>query len=220
VRRHPSAAGVLVVAATAVLGFAGCGDSGSGSSSTTTSAKATTADEKSQEVTALGATFAAVEEGVEVVSVQEPKVRLQAGDVITAVNGTPVRTPQELASEAGDLQLSESARLAVKRGSHSFALDIVSEPTSFLGVEVKDTTAGPAGAVVVTVVKGSPAEAAGLQAGDVIRAIDGTRVKSGSAVTTQVARNTPGDKVTITLVRGSDEMDVTATLAANPHGEE
>src|SRR4051794_40141461 len=115
-RRKPAPGRLIPIATIAALGFAGCGDSGSGSSSTTAPAKATTADEKPQEVTALGATFAAAEGGVEVVSVQEPKVRLQAGDVITAVNGKPVTTAQDLASEAGDLKLTESARLDVKRG--------------------------------------------------------------------------------------------------------
>jgi S1-C subfamily serine protease len=74
------------------------------------------------------------------------------------------------------------------------------------------------GVIVQQVVEGSPAEAAGLQAGDVITALDGTPVESAQALTESIAGHTPGDVVTLTVVHLNDgnERQVEVTLAEHP----
>jgi hypothetical protein len=74
------------------------------------------------------------------------------------------------------------------------------------------------GVIVQHVVEDSPAESAGLQAGDVITALDGTPVESAQALTESIAGHTPGDVVTLTVVRLNDgnERQVDVTLAAHP----
>ena len=56
------------------------------------------------------------------------------------------------------------------------------------------------------------AKAAGLQAGDFITKLNGVTVTSGAELQEQVARFKPGDKVTVTYVRGGNENTVNVTL--------
>jgi S1-C subfamily serine protease len=66
------------------------------------------------------------------------------------------------------------------------------------------------GAGVVQVFDGSPAEAAGVEVGDVITAVDSTPVESGNDLTEALRDHDPGQTVTLALVssRGERELDV------------
>lgn len=94
---------------------------------------------------------------------------------------------------------------------------------AFLGVTLADGTAEVdgverQGAVVGQVVPGSPAEAAELEAGDVVVAIDGRPVASGESLTGYVRARSVGQESTLTVVRGGAELEVTVTLAARDDG--
>ena len=67
---------------------------------------------------------------------------------------------------------------------------------AFLGVNVQDH-ASPPGAEVNSVEAGSPAQAAGIAAPDVIVALDRTPIDSVSALQHAVAAHRPGDRVTL-----------------------
>ncbi|HXA43174.1 MAG TPA: trypsin-like peptidase domain-containing protein [Candidatus Solibacter sp.] len=76
------------------------------------------------------------------------------------------------------------------------------------------------GVLVVQVVTGSPAAKAGLvgtgsadSGDDIITAMDGHQLASVEALTTYLDSKNVGDKVTMTVVRGSKTMSLTATLA-------
>jgi serine protease Do len=71
----------------------------------------------------------------------------------------------------------------------------------------------PEGALVANVEKGGPAEAAGLESGDVIRRINGQPVVSSADLPANIALAVPGDKVTMEVWRKGDSRQVTATLA-------
>ncbi|MCL1867840.1 MAG: PDZ domain-containing protein, partial [Paludibacter sp.] len=68
------------------------------------------------------------------------------------------------------------------------------------------------GAYVSEIVKGSAAEKAGIESGDVITAIDDTKIASASELQEQVGRHRPGDKIKITILRGEKTMTKTAEL--------
>ena len=69
------------------------------------------------------------------------------------------------------------------------------------------------GAVIAEVRPGSPAEAAGITAGDIIIALDGEPIGSITDLAGRVQQHRPGDTVTLTLVRGGEEHDVEVELA-------
>ena len=93
----------------------------------------------------------------------------------------------------------------------------VSKP--YIGVTVTDVTQEhqlyglPEGAVVRAIEKGSPAEASGLQPGDIITHADG-KVISGSRELVRLLRNcTVGQKLKLTLYRKGQTLTVDVTAA-------
>src|SRR5436190_18439821 len=88
------------------------------------------------------------------------------------------------------------------------------QPTSgvFLGVAPQPATGHQQGAQVENVANGSPAAGAGLQAGDVITAVDGTAVSSPVDLAQQVRSHQPGDQVTITYSRAGNSTDAQVQL--------
>jgi len=83
-----------------------------------------------------------------------------------------------------------------------------------LGVQARSVTDGTRdGALVVNVEPGSPAEAAGIEEQDVIIAVDGQAVGSSEELQVAVDSKSPGDTVTVELVRGGgSSQQVQATL--------
>jgi len=91
----------------------------------------------------------------------------------------------------------------------------------YLGVDI--TTLTPAlrqqygftptsGAVILTVVSGSPAAKAGLVQGDVIVNIDGNAITSSEDLQKQIQKDKPGQTITITYYVGNSKRTTTATL--------
>jgi serine protease Do len=72
----------------------------------------------------------------------------------------------------------------------------------------------PEGALIASVEKGSPAEKAGLQPGDVVRNANGQAIVASSDLSALVGLSTPGDRVRMEVWRQGRRMDVTAQLAA------
>ncbi len=98
---------------------------------------------------------------------------------------------------------------------------------TYLGVEVTDETSQqqqayglvPAsGALVVSVVPGSPADTAGIRTGDVIVTFDTKAVTSAQGLTNDVQARTSGTSVRLTLYRGQQKLTVSATLGTAPAG--
>ncbi|MBM3810630.1 MAG: Do family serine endopeptidase [Acidimicrobiia bacterium] len=68
------------------------------------------------------------------------------------------------------------------------------------------------GVLVEFVKKGGPSEKAGVQAEDVILALNGKPVKNGEELVAIVADTPVGDKITMTIDRMGKKMDVTVTV--------
>jgi Zn-dependent M28 family amino/carboxypeptidase len=79
---------------------------------------------------------------------------------------------------------------------------------------VPDFTFQGTGVKLSDVTAGSPAAQAGLQAGDVIAKIDGTPTPSLQAFSDKLRSLQPGQKVTVTFVRGGTEQSLDVTVAA------
>ena len=74
----------------------------------------------------------------------------------------------------------------------------------------------PAGAVVVNVEKGSPADKAGLTVGDVILSFNGKRIENPNDLPRLVAATKPGEKATLEVWRGGKREQLTATVGEFP----
>jgi S1-C subfamily serine protease len=72
------------------------------------------------------------------------------------------------------------------------------------------------GALIESVVNGSPAESAGLQKGDVVTKIDGKELKTESAFAEIIDSHEPGDVVSLTVERNGQEMTIKVTLGTRP----
>jgi len=70
----------------------------------------------------------------------------------------------------------------------------------------------PYGDVVTSVVSGSPAAKAGLQAQDIILEIDGQKVDQESTLALAIHQHKPGDTITLSVLRGSQTISVQVTL--------
>ena len=79
-----------------------------------------------------------------------------------------------------------------------------------LGVEGKPSTGG---LVIEEVVSNSPAATAGVQAGDVLKSVDGKPVLSGDDLRSILAEKDAGQEVTLELTRADTPQQVKATLA-------
>jgi len=76
------------------------------------------------------------------------------------------------------------------------------------------------GALVADVVKGGPAEQAGIKVGDVIVTFDGHEVKESTELPTLVAREKIGQEVPVVVMRDGNEETVTIKIAEMKDDEE
>jgi S1-C subfamily serine protease len=89
--------------------------------------------------------------------------------------------------------------------------------TAFMGVEIASTTGQSSGVELAGAQPGTPAAAAGLTDGDVITAINGTSVTSGTQISQALIPLHPGDKVTVTWTDTNDQSHTTTlTLGTGP----
>lgn len=72
------------------------------------------------------------------------------------------------------------------------------------------------GVLVVEVLKGGPADRAGLRPGDVVRQVAGKKVGNVSELLTAVAALRPGTSATFQVQRGSETLNLTVTSAQRP----
>ena len=73
-----------------------------------------------------------------------------------------------------------------------------------------------AGALIVSVSSGSPADDVGLRAGDVITEMDGEDITTAAELSLDIASHQIGDEVEIGYYRGDAQQTVTATLEEYP----
>jgi serine protease Do len=72
------------------------------------------------------------------------------------------------------------------------------------------------GALIQEVIPGTPADEAGLEAGDIIVAIDSTPIDHHHALPDVIGQYEPDDRITIHLWRENKKQSVRVKLAARP----
>ena len=91
---------------------------------------------------------------------------------------------------------------------------------AFFGLQTAPVTtqmgAAATGLYIVGVVAGSPAQAAGLQTGDIITAVDNTPARSSDLLAAITLTKRPGDRVSVEYERQGRSASTTVTLGAQP----
>lgn len=90
----------------------------------------------------------------------------------------------------------------------------------FLGVYGADPEIGLPGALVVEVSPDTPAEQAGLMAGDLIVLIDGEVVSTFTELAAKVQFRVPGTEVELEVVRDGEHINLTVVIGSRPSFEE
>ena len=85
---------------------------------------------------------------------------------------------------------------------------------AYMGAQIESSEEG--GAAILDVMKDSPADKAGLQRGDVVKRINGARVKTMDDLLGILRYFEPEDKVELTIDRGGNEKNLGLTLGKRP----
>ena len=116
-----------------------------------------------------------------------------------------------LALAGGDYKCTASTQECLDHMAAKF------EKSGFVGVEL-DSDEATGGYAITQIIHDSPAEAAGLQAGDVLVALNGVPMSEDNHKALKKARKAwkPGQEVTYTIKRGGKDREVNLTLAPMP----
>lgn len=78
----------------------------------------------------------------------------------------------------------------------------------------------PHAGVAIKLYNNSPAAAAGLQLGDMVKALDGQEVMSAQDVRARIADHKPGSKVRVAVDRGTRQIEAEIPVVEAPRGEQ
>jgi S1-C subfamily serine protease len=175
-------------------------------------------------------------EGVLVSGVQTDsaaaKAGLVRGDIILQANGEPVNSLFELKDILAGLEPGDNIELTILHGDETRTLQVELDDMqglAYLGVSACNVPKGGSmldikkdafivGAEIVEVIADSPAEAAGLQVGDLILSVGEDEIGPQASLADLIQAYQPGDEVTFKVQSpDSDEVqEVVVTLGENP----
>jgi serine protease Do len=168
---------------------------------------------------------------------------LQPGDVITAVNGQTVKNPRDLAVDIAAIPPGEQAKLQVQHDGQGKTVTVKvgqlpgeqvasnenpQHSGERLGLALAplspdmrnqlDVPDGTNGAVIREVQPGSPADQAGLQAGDVIVGVGGKSVSSPSEAARAIHNAAKDHAVALRIIRNGEPVFVGVNLDQSNEG--
>ena len=120
----------------------------------------------------------------------------------------PINTAQRIADQIIATGKAEHPYLGIQMVTLSpeIKADINQDPNSGLKVSADE------GILIAKVVPGSPAEKAGLKAGDILSRINGKDVTDAGVVQQQVATQSVGDSIQLDVIRNQKRQQVSAKL--------
>ncbi len=172
------------------------------------------------------------------------EVGLVRGDILLEIDSEPVNSVIEMKAVLASKDTGDFVALTVLHGDETRILEVELDDANgfaFLGVGTCDLSKGgvpfpggpmgdviiedlPLGAEIVEVIPDSPADEAGLQAGDLIVAVNETKVGFEADLGDLIQKQNPGDEVTLFVITVNadnedatlDKRDVTVILSEHP----
>ncbi len=160
------------------------------------------------------------------------------GDVLLQLDGQAVNDVIELMHVLGEHQVGDEVELTVLHGDDERTLAATlgeHDDVAYLGVvpcagipvpewrmplHITEPGVEP-GAIVLDVVPDTPADWAGLQAGDIIVSVDGQELDTENDLADLIAVHEPGDSVTLEIEQpGEESRRVRVELAEHPDEQE
>jgi putative serine protease PepD len=134
-----------------------------------------------------------------------------SGQVVGIVDQIATNGSSDTSSGVGfavpiDLVKSELGQLEAGKTVHH----------AYLGVATSTADSATPGALVQSVTSGGPAADAGLRSGDVVTSIGTSAIHGTNDLVAAIAGHEPGDRVELTVRRGSQTVELTATLGTQP----
>ncbi len=146
-----------------------------------------------------------------------------AGRVVGMITAGATSGPGQAVAPVGfAIPIDHALSIVGQIRSGNTAGGIILGVPGFLGVQVSPSETaqagaqGTTGALVVGVVSGTPAAAAGIVQGDVITAIDGRRITSSASLGPAIRAHAPGQTIRVTWVGSGGTHTATVRLAAGP----
>jgi S1-C subfamily serine protease len=152
------------------------------------------------------------------------------GDIIFEIEGYRIHNLNRFHGVVSNWPQGETLKVKVRRGVAEVVLPVLlGDPTR---VKPKELAASPVdlgfspsqdyddlGVEVEKIEKGGAAEKAGLKAGDVIKKLDGRRVKNWDEFRNTVQSRKPGDTLKLAVLRDGEELEIPVKIPAKKTDE-
>lgn len=145
---------------------------------------------------------------------------IREGDYILSINQQPVKSPQELQAAVREVDAEQKVKLVLWRQGKEIAKEIslalAAEEipkghAAWLGVQLKE---GQGGVTLARVVRGSPADQAGLDEGDVVTKLNGKAIEDIEVFVETIGDLGSGSELQLTIRRDGQDKTVTAQLGS------
>jgi S1-C subfamily serine protease/predicted Fe-Mo cluster-binding NifX family protein len=165
------------------------------------------------------------------------KAGLSTGDIVLKCDGQTVNSLAAMRQILGQKQAGDVIKLVVNRDgmAKSYHVKLENAPMglpvgttqnpTWMGADIQNIDGvmkirfnlpDQKGAVVTHVAPDSPAAAAGLQTGDVVRRLAETRIRDVEQLQSMISKAQPGQMITLTVLRNAEHQTVNLTLGRQP----
>ncbi|TWT59047.1 putative periplasmic serine endoprotease DegP-like precursor [Thalassoglobus neptunius] len=151
---------------------------------------------------------------------------LVKGDVVTEIDGVPIRRVNDLKQVLGNRYAGETVNVTIRRADESIQTmvtltdELVAYQFPSLGIlPSRSTNRTQAGVGLRFVFPESSAAKAGLQAGDIITSFQSEPVETTSDISSLLSKFEIGDTIELEVVRDSDSLKLPITLEEFPDGD-
>jgi putative serine protease PepD len=139
-----------------------------------------------------------------------PLVNLRAQ--VVGVNSAIATTGGSIGGESGNIGVGFAIPIEQVKITADQILRTGEARYPVIGAKVRTGESDGTGAEVDSVQPNTPAESGGLEKGDVITEVDGSRVTDGIALIVLIRTHQPGETVDFTVLRDGEERQISLTL--------